>query len=786
MEMVNAGLLYLLPLAGIPVVLHLLTLHRLRTVELSTFRFLFDTYVQQRRQMKFLEALLAFLRTLFLLLLVAIGARPVVRHWSELFGGGAGRDVALLVDCSASMNAQTAGRSSLDRAKRAALSVAERLSPDDRLTLVKVAATPQEVFSRFSPTAETVREQIEGLSASPSRGNWLAALSQLGQWFGGEAASPTIYLFTDSQASGWHELATQGAERLIPEGARLVLVKVGSTEPLENRAVVGAAPRQHRAIVGLPLVLKPRVRNDSKTETAEVAASLFIAEEEVARVPFSIKPGDTAEKEIIYVPTEPGTSRCRFEIHEDRFPDDDQYLFTLAVSPPVKVLLVNGHPAGDPFENEALYLRTALTAHGEEEAKPVSPLDEMSAASAAQPVKPLAPSKEYVQSLDVAEIQEGQLNQDALRNTSVAILANCGALNPQHFAWLRDFVSAGGGLAIFPGDRVNPDHYNKHFFAVPGPLNERLVPVELGQAVGDPQKSETFVQFSAVDFAHPILSVFDDPDARYLSTAHFYRRFPLTLAESGGGWALAKFSAKEAALVESRFRDGLVLLAAFPAHAKWTNLSLKPEFVPLLLRMVNHLERRSEFEAPSVVSADGVAEINVAAEWAPVSGKVTGAGKSDADQRAAELEFTRAGSHWVGAYEATALKGYYTVDVKGGRAEQPKRGTTLFAVNLAPEESEFAMVDEAELRESLPGVNLSVVDGTAEAQQELGSIGNEREIWRYLLFLVFAVIAAEFLLATMSGRNRQDDASLAERVRQMTPGAWVGQMTGANDSAMTE
>jgi hypothetical protein len=182
-----------------------------------------------------------------------------------------------------------------------------------------------------------------------------------------------------------------------------------------------------------------------------------------------------------------------------------------------------------------------------------------------------------------------------------------------------------------------------------------------------------------------------------------------------------------------------------------------------------------------VVSAEGVAEIDVAAEWAPVEGKVT-----DAEQHTTEIEFSRAGSHWVGAYEATALKGYYAVNVKGGRVEQPKRGATSFAVNLAPDESEFAAADEEQLREWLPGVKLSMVDATAEAQQELGSIGNEREIWRYLLFGVFAVIAAEFLLATMSGRNRGDDASLGERIRQLTPGAWVGQMTGANDPAVTE
>ena len=50
MELLHFSLFaWMVPLAAIPVLLHLLTLHRLRTVELSTFRFLFDSYIQQRR-----------------------------------------------------------------------------------------------------------------------------------------------------------------------------------------------------------------------------------------------------------------------------------------------------------------------------------------------------------------------------------------------------------------------------------------------------------------------------------------------------------------------------------------------------------------------------------------------------------------------------------------------------------------------------------------------------------------------------------------------------------------
>src|SRR5437660_5963256 len=92
---------WFLPLVLVPLLLHLLTLHRLKTVELSTFRFLFDSYVQQRRRMQFLEALLAILRFLFLVALVFLFARPVMSHWNALFGRAAGgRDVVLLIDCS--------------------------------------------------------------------------------------------------------------------------------------------------------------------------------------------------------------------------------------------------------------------------------------------------------------------------------------------------------------------------------------------------------------------------------------------------------------------------------------------------------------------------------------------------------------------------------------------------------------------------------------------------------------------------------------------------------------
>jgi hypothetical protein len=759
-------LLWALPLAAIPILLHLLTLHRLKTVELSTYRFLFDSYVQQRRRMQFLEALLAMLRTLALLLLGLVIARPVVQHWGSLFQAGSGREVILLVDCSASMKAQTAGVPAFDRARAAARAVAERLAPEDRLTLVRVASKPEEVFSRFSADAATIQDKIDGLQCTSSRGNLFAALTQV---FGPEAprhTNPVVYLFTDCQATGWREVRNQGMERLIPAGTPFVVVNVGSKEEVPNLAVVGDAPPQRRATVGLPVFLQARVVNHSKEELPDAVLTLLVDEKEAARAPLTLKPGESAVRRLAYVPTEPGVHRGRFEVTSktpDRFPDDNRFLFTLTVSPRLRVVLVNGNPAPDPLESESLYLKAALTAteeRPEEEKKPAGPV-----------------SQEFLRALDVQELPEGGLTPDALRDASVVILANCGGLNAQHFDSLRTFVAGGGGLLVFPGDHVNPDLYNGQFFPVPGPQGERLTGVSLAAPEGDPEKVETFERLAVIDFAHPALTVFDDPDGHYLRSLRFYRRFKLVMPEKhANATPLAEFAGGTPALVESRLGDGRVVLAAFPANTKWGNLPVKPEFVPLVLRLVQHVEHRPEVEAPSVVPPDGVAEVAVAGTWAPVTGRVT----DPANRPGPPLAFERSGARYVATFDRTAERGYYGVEVRGGSGTSAKSSTLAFAVNLAPEESDFATLGEEKIRALLPSAQVTLVDASAEAQQLNGTIGDEREVWRPLIYLLFVVITVEFLLATFRGgrKTREEGPGGAERVESYNPGAWVGSMTG--------
>ena len=248
------------------------------------------------------------LRTLFLLFFIFMVCRPVVKHWDRLFGmgdGTAGREVVLLLDCSASMNAKTGGVSAFARAR-------QPLSPWSRGCGGRPGdARSGKLSSRRG--VQPVQHRHQGYSRedriavpTSARANLFAALLQL---FGPEAgvrrSNPALYLLTDCQSNTWKEARNQGLEKLLPEGTSLTVVNVGPRDNPENLAVVGDAPRRNRAIVGLPFMLSPRVVNYGKTET-EVTLSVFIDEKEVARTPLTVKPGQAVVKPIVYTPSEPG------------------------------------------------------------------------------------------------------------------------------------------------------------------------------------------------------------------------------------------------------------------------------------------------------------------------------------------------------------------------------------------------------------------------------------------------------------------------------------------------
>jgi hypothetical protein len=515
------------------------------------------------------------------------------------------------------------------------------------------------------------------------------------------------------------------------------------------------------------VLLTPRVVNYGKSE-AEVTLGVFIDDKQVGKPEtLVVKPGSAETRTIVYTPTEAGIKRSRFEVSPrtpDVFPDDDRFDFVLSVQPKMTVLLVSDLPEDDKLD-EGRYVRVALTS------KSTPPVEEK---------KPVGPTlREIQQAIDVRPIAQPALTAQALKEASVVILTNCGALSDDQFNLLRNFVAEGGGLLILPGDRVTDVAYNTRFFPVPGPQNERLTDARLLPATGDPEKVETFTGLE-FDFGHPALSVFNDPKAKHFKTARVYRHFGIEVPKKArNARVVAVFDgSRQPALVESNLGDGKVMLAAFPAHPRWGNLPLKPDFVPLMLRLVGHLEHRPEVDVPAIVTADGAAEVSVTLGWEPAEVTV-----KDPANVSRPVSLERSGARLLGVFEQTSKRGLYTVEARTARVDLLKSATLGFAVNLAPEESDFTLVGEKDVRSILPsGVELTFVNAAEQESASKAAKGKDRDLWGFLIVLVFAVIGVEFTLATMSGRKREDEGpSAGERVMDVATGAWVGRMTGAAD-----
>lgn len=749
--MVHTYLLWFLPLALVPVILHLITLYRLRTLELPTFRFLMDSYIQQRRKLKLLELLLMLLRTAFVALIIFTLSRPVLHRFNWLSGQN-GRDVAIIIDAGASMGLRTGGTTSLERAQAAARSIVGLLAPDDHVTLVRAGEKPQVLANRLAGQPQPILEEIGRVKPGATSSNIAAAFEEI---FGApQHGSRVVYILTDASRRAWAPLAGNPLTQAPASDRQVVVMNVGPTTPVINLAAIGEPPRLLHPIVGLPVLLSATVVNGSSEHPKDTLLSVMLDDQQVSQIPLSLQPGQKITKAVTVTPTRAGTIRGRFQLPADAFPDDDAYLFCLNVEPKVSVVIATPPPAPPPAGAADLFIRTALK----------SPL----AAETGQ----FNETQKIAASLDVTSVVSSALTDAMLTAADVVILADVpidASLGPL----LRKFVSAGGGLMIFPGAHVQPDACNANLLNPPAPAAAGAIlgarPTLLAP-VGNLDDEAKFQPLSSIDLTHPILSAFAEPGTDYFGTVRIYRYFPIrlppakdlagnSLETADRSNVLMRLPDRTPMLVESKLGEGKILLAAFPPTPDWSNVPLKPQFVPILLRAVAHLRRSSQAEAPPAIKPHEPAPVYLTERWPDAKVEVL-----DPTGKPTAVSLHRSGKQMVGAFNETERKGYYTFRVlpraaAGVSGGDPQRVELGFAVNLDITGADFAMLNEAQMKETLKPMAVTYLRGSANDPGLAQELRQKREIWRTLIWVMFAVIGIEFLLATLTPSRGVSKAS---------------------------
>ena len=294
LSFLNPMLLWGLALASIPLIIHLLFRRKFRRVDWAPMRYLKLSIQRNRQRIRLEQLLLLLLRTLAIMLLFFLVARPLL-HASGMGSWLSGRGRAsqiLVVDDSLSMGYLEAGRSALDRAQDLALSVIESVGVQDHFTLV-AASLPRTPLVREVELTDTeeVNKLVRAMRATDSFVSWesvLAAVDELLETSTYPIREVTI--ITDCRQAGWeHDLVELG-NRWAAGRVRLRVFDVGSRQT-ENVEVVRLEQIDPVVLVGNAARWEATVHNGTNRDLEGADANFFVdGKPSLLRLP-SIQPG---------------------------------------------------------------------------------------------------------------------------------------------------------------------------------------------------------------------------------------------------------------------------------------------------------------------------------------------------------------------------------------------------------------------------------------------------------------------------------------------------------------
>jgi hypothetical protein len=636
MLFLNPWLLAGLAGVSIPIIIHLVRRQAAKPIEWGAMRFLFDTVALRRRKMEWEDLLLMAARCLLLALLALALARPFIPPDSTVpwlfvlpaalvgvallgasfvlagktkwilrlsalvlviaatgliflertlnlkrFEASGRRDVALMIDASASMELSRDGRTVFAQAVEEAKQLVKE-APRGTAFLV-VLGGPAPEAKTAAPL--THRADVLGVldSLRPVGGTFRAhealGIATLGL-AEGTNASKEVIVFTDAQRAGWrfdNPNAWEGLDqawKAMPAKPKLLLRDFGVPASLRNVAIAGIDVSRRVIGTDREATLRVTVENTGTEAVTPGPVSFEVGGAKVGEKPVGmLMAGQKESVEFRYRFPKPGPQVISARMDgSDDLAADDKAERVVNVRGKLPVLLVDGNPAGSFFERAAGYSALAL-----------------------------APSPDLRRGRDAGEaylmdpkvIPAPELREDDLEDCAVVVLADVPRLPERIAAKLAGRVADGLGLLIIAGPRSEPAFFNNWKGG-----DGSIMPLPLGEMAVDTEG----ISPAPATFLHESVALFKDEKSSDLAMARL-KQWRKT-GESTGGVQAAAFLNGDTFLAAKNYGNGRTLLATCAFDARAGNLPAQRSFVPLLHELVSW-------------SAGSGAELNVEAAWSP-------------------------------------------------------------------------------------------------------------------------------------------------------------------------
>jgi hypothetical protein len=287
---------------------------------------------------------------------------------------------------------------------------------------------------------------------------------------------------------------------------------------------------------------------------------------------------------------------------------------------------------------------------------------------------------------------------------------------------LQRFVQGGGGLFAVVGSRAV------------WPSGADIMPAVMN-ATSD-RTAGAAARLGALEYGHPVFELFRAPRSGDFSSARFYGYRALTPVP--GAQVLARFDDGAAALVERKIGSGHVLLWSSTLDTAWTDLPVKPVFLPFVHRVVRYL---ASYREPQPWRTVGDVVDPAAAPG------ITGAARREIPR----IVVTPAGQRLTIDEEGPDVlelleQGFYELRTESKEAAP----TAVVASNVDLHESDLRPVDPDEVVAAAMGRAGGATAFEASAAPTDEAQESAQRIWWYLLFAGLLLLAAETVVANRS------------------------------------
>jgi len=710
MSFLAPALLLGLVAAVAPWLIHRIGRRRARPVRFAAMELLLraEREVSARRRLRDVALLIA--RTALAIALPLAFARPFAEVRSDLPAvTGRSQSAVLVLDDSASMRRRAAGGDTLFELGRArAQAVVEHLSPDSEVAIVLASEASAAPVAELSSDRARVLATLAGIASTARRADFGAALRRASQILtSSPRADRLIYVVTDLQAAGWEDVTPAA----LAAGPETVLLDVSGGEPWTNRAVVGLAaePAPEEGAQGIAVVAE--IANYGAEPVHALGITLRLDGTEVARGFVDIVAGGRARKRFVHTVSTGGARQAEVEIDADSFALDDRRACRVEASRGLRVLLVDGDPRTVRTEDEAFFLEAALRAGGS--------------------------------GFAVTTVLPDDVGNRELGSYGAVFMANVAKPTAEVAAALTRYVEAGGGLFISVGDRVDADAWNQAMKAVlPQPLGlKRSAAARPGaHPEGETVDLRLAERLAPIDRRHPLLAAFP-AKGEGLASARFFQ-FLLLAPEpdAPGRRTVLRYESGAPALVEAEIGRGRVLLLTTTVDREWTDLPIRPGFLPLVQEAARYLAGAPSGEAAAAIVVGGKREIALGADDRRVE-IVKPGGESRWLTPAAHAGDARARHNVV--FTETDEPGLYRVRAARGDGTTSERPDAAFVVTLDASESDPARLADDKRPDAAAG-------GAAAGPPPRRRL----ELWHALGAAAIVLVLIESLLTVRYRRGR--------------------------------